>query len=430
MRLAVFTNMYPAQTATFFERDLRSLLDAGVDLDVFAIYPHDESMWQFSSGLLEHPRMSRRQVHHIGGARESLARARPTFRQRPALCLRDAARTLASAAIRGPMAVAKTAYVLPQAWAWAAEHAGRYDHVLAYWGNYPGTCAYAFHRLDGRPIPFTLWLHAGVDLYGSQAFLRQKLLYADNVLTCCEFNRGFILRRFPDLVPRLAERLHVCHHGLELSEFPFRPDGRPANRLAAVGRLASNKGFDDLLMAVNILDSQGIDVTLDLVGDGPERKALGALAGDLGIAARVRFTGWLKFSEARDAMSQVTALVHPSDELGDGLPNVVREAMALGTPVVGTRVAGLPDALEDGCGVLVPPRNPAALADAIAGLLRDSRARQEIAFRARRRVEERYDVRQNGAWLAALLAATRRGGEAASAERPARAWASHPAEVS
>jgi glycosyltransferase involved in cell wall biosynthesis len=90
------------------------------------------------------------------------------------------------------------------------------------------------------------------------------------------------------------------------------------------------------------------------------------------------------------------------------LPNVIREAMALGTPVVASDVAGIPDALADGCGVLVPPQNPAALADGIATLLADEAARRRIAACARRRVEERYDVWQNGASLAELLRRSRR----------------------
>jgi len=107
-------------------------------------------------------------------------------------------------------------------------------------------------------------------------------------------------------------------------------------------------------------------------------------------------------------MSEATLLVHPSDGLGDGLPNVVREAMAVGTPVIASDVAGIPDALRDGCGVLVPPQNVESLANAIGGLLQDSVERQRIAARARRRAEERFDLWRNGAMLARLLRETRR----------------------
>jgi glycosyltransferase involved in cell wall biosynthesis len=118
-------------------------------------------------------------------------------------------------------------------------------------------------------------------------------------------------------------------------------------------------------------------------------------------------------------MNRATMLVHPSDGLGDGLPNVVREGMALGAPVVASEVAGIPDALRDGCGVLVPPKNAPALADAMQMLLRNPEMRREIAVRARRRTEEKYDLWQNGERLARLLESTRRS-TTPTAEPPPR----------
>jgi glycosyltransferase involved in cell wall biosynthesis len=407
MRLAVFTNMYPAQTGTFFERDMRALLASGVALDIFAIYPLNATFWQYSLGLLGEPGMSRERVHHLGFWRSIVPAARMVLR-RPGTVLRDVAATLASAARHGPAAFAKTAYVIPKALAWAERHGEEFDHVLGYWGNYAGTCAYVFHRAAESTAPFSLWLHAGVDLYRTPVYLRQKLRYADNVITCCDFNRTYIRERFSEPVLARAGGVHVCHHGLDLADFAYQPEGRPARHVIAVGRLAAHKGFDDLLSAIHLLASRGWDLTVELVGDGPERRALEALAARLHLEDRVQFRGWLPFHGARDAMAQATVLVHPSDGLGDGLPNVIREAMALGTPVIASAVAGIPDALGDGCGVLVPPQNPAALADGIATLLGDAGARNRIAEHARRRVEERYDVWQNGATLAELLRHSRR----------------------
>jgi glycosyltransferase involved in cell wall biosynthesis len=407
VKLAVFTSKYPARVATFFERDMRGLLDAGIEIEVFPIYPLDPGMWRHSLEILSEERLPRDRVHHLAlGA--SIRRAPESARARGATMIRDALAVLGASARFGPMTLAKTGYTLPKAWAWAADHAGRFDHVLAYWGNYAGTCAYAFHRLLDRPIPFTIWLHAGADLYEKPAFMRQKLLYADNILTCCEFNRAFIRQRFADLERAIAPKLHVCHHGLDLGEFPYRPDGRPADRVIAVGRLSRYKGFDYLFAATRILADRGVAMTVDLVGDGEERAELEALSTRLGIADRVRFRGWLPFPEVRRAMSEATLLVHPSDGLGDGLPNVIREAMAVGTPVIGSHVAGLPDALGDGCGVLVPPKDPAMLADAIAAVLADPVARGRMARSARQRVEERYDLWRNSTVLAGLLRNTRR----------------------
>jgi glycosyltransferase involved in cell wall biosynthesis len=144
---------------------------------------------------------------------------------------------------------------------------------------------------------------------------------------------------------------------------------------------------------------------VEIVGDGEERANLEALAAELGIVERVEFRGHQPFAAVRDAMNRATLLVHPSDGLGDGLPNVVREGMALGAPVVASEVAGIPDALRDGCGILVPPKNAAALADALEMLLRNAEMRRRS--RAPAAHGEKYDLWQNGA-VARLLESTRR----------------------
>lgn len=421
MRLAVFTSKYPARVSTFFERDMRALVAAGVELDIFPIYPLDQTLWRYSLGILGEDVMPRSRVRHLG-LLHSLARTRPWRPRELGIVLRQAAVVGAAAAPFGVAPLAKSLYVLPKAWAWAAAEDGRYDHVLAYWGNYAGTCAHLFHRLINRPIPFSIWLHAGTDLYLRPAYLTQKLRYADAVITCCEFNRGYLAEHYAQTAPGIADRVRVCYHGLDLAQFPYRPEGRPPRRILAVGRLAKDKGFAFLLRAARLLQDRGLEVEVEIVGDGPEGGALRALAGELGIAHRVRFRGWLPFGDVQRAMSGATVLVHPSDRLGDGLPNVLREAMALGTPVIASRVAGIPEALDDGrCGLLVPPGDPAALADGIDGVLHDAALRRRFARLARMRAEQRFDMWHNGARLADDLRATRRAAPGDRVLLPARA---------
>lgn len=408
MRLAVFTSKYPARVSTFFERDMQALMAAGIDVDVFPIYPLNAGLWRYSLGALGEGVVPRSRVHHLG-LLESLAGSRPWRMREMGTVLQTAGAVAASAARFGPAPVAKSLYVLPKAWTWAARHDEGYDHVLAYWGNYAATSAYLFHRLINRPIPFSIWVHAGTDLYLRPAYLAQKLRYADAVITCCEFNRAYLLEHYAGTAPGIGERVHVCYHGLDLAQFPYRPEGRPPRRIVAVGRLAKDKGFAFLLRAARLLDERDLAVEIDIVGEGPEGGALRALAAELGLAERVRFHGWLRFDAARRVMSEATVLVHPSDRLGDGLPNVLREAMALGTPVIASRIAGIPEALDDGrCGLLVPPRDARALADAIERVLRNRDLRETFARLGRERVEEKFDLWRNGALLAERLRAVRR----------------------
>ncbi len=408
MRLAVFTSKYPARVATFFERDMRGLLEAGIEIDIFPIYPLDSAMWGYSLGILNDKVLPRNRIHHIS-LPGSLSRARSFPTGKVNTFLRDLGAVSASAVKFGPMPLAKSVYVFPKALAWAKEHGNKYDHILAYWGNYAATCAYAFHRLIKRPVPFSIWLHAGADLYSNPIYLEQKLLYADNIVTCCAFNRKFIESHHPELYPKISDKINVCYHGIDLAEFPYEPDGRPPRRVIAVGRLSSEKGFDYLIKAAGELKRRGKEIEIDLVGDGEETGSLKALAGECGIADKVRFRGWLSFKEVQAAMRQATVLVHPSDGLGDGLPNVIREAMALGTPVIASEIAGIPEALDRGrCGILVPPKDVSALASAIDGLLEDPERRRSFADLGRKRVEDMFDLWRNGARLADQLRSVKR----------------------
>lgn len=280
----------------------------------------------------------------------------------------------------------------------------RYDHILAYWGNYTATCAYIFHLLSGRKIPFSMFLHAGTDLYRNQVFLKQKLLYSDNIITVCEFNRHFIRTLYPDLFPLIEHKIKVHHLGLDINGLQFSLEREASNILVAIGNMNKKKGFDFLLHAISILRNRNIDVTLEFVGDGEEANNLIYLSKNLNISRFINYHGWVPFKEVQDVLSRATILVHPSSDLGDAVPTVIKESMALGTPVIASDIVGIPELLDGGrCGLLVPPRNSEKLADAIELLIRDSSMRRDYAIKARAFAKEKFDVRKNTQYLAQIL---------------------------
>ncbi|MCU1352012.1 MAG: glycosyl transferase group 1, partial [Acidimicrobiales bacterium] len=131
----------------------------------------------------------------------------------------------------------------------------------------------------------------------------------------------------------------------------------PPVRLVAVGRMAQEKGFDVLVAALAALADQGVDAELDVFGVGTE-----VLTG-----GRVRGHGARSRDEIAAALARAHALVVPSRREGLGI--VALEAMAVGRPVIASGVGGLVETVEDGVdGILVPPDDPAALADAIRRL--------------------------------------------------------------
>ena len=408
MRLAVFTTRFPGRVATFFSRDMRALLEAGIEIDIFPIYPYKPALWAYIPAILDERVLPRNRVHHIG-VRAILGSLSSARMKGAAGFLRDSAAVTSSSARAGVGPLAKSLYVVPKAWAWARAFGSSYDHVHAYWGNYAATLAYLAHRLVARPIPFSFQLHAGADLYFNQVFLREKLLYADGIVTECVFNQRFLQERFGDVFDQIEHKIHVNHMGLDLREYEYNPDGRSPRRVVAVGRQVRTKGYDYLLKAISELLGRGVDVELELVGDGVENRALRALSRRLGIDEKVTFRGWLKSEGVRSAMQQAAVFVHPSSGLGDAKPNVIEEAMALGTPVIASAVTGIPELLDQGrCGVLVPPRDVRALADGLETLLAKPDLRRTYAEAARRHAEETLDLWRNGARLAHHLGSLQR----------------------
>jgi colanic acid/amylovoran biosynthesis glycosyltransferase len=409
LRLAVFTNRFPAPIITFFSRDMRALVEAGVELDIFAFYPLEPMLWGCVSDILDESVLPRTKIHHISFA-HSLRSVRPWPLGKFGRFLRDTTAVSASAIRFGVTPLAKSAYVCLKAWAWAQLDLGNYDHILAYWGNYAATCAYIFHRLGGRAIPFSMFLHAGMDLYENQVYLRQKLLYAENIIVVCKFNRQFIHDYYSDIFHLISNKIHEYHHGLDFGEFAYEPESRLPRKVLAVGQLEKYKGFDYLLHATHELSCRGIDIEVELIGEGTLADSWRALANELRIMERVKFRGWLpSFNEVLTAMKQATILVHPSSELGDAVPTVIKEAMALGTPVIASNIAGIPELLDEGrCGILIPPADAKALANAIETLLTNDALRRSYAAAARRYVEEKFDLWRNGRRLADLLCLTTR----------------------
>ncbi|WP_315854176.1 glycosyltransferase [Gemmata palustris] len=158
--------------------------------------------------------------------------------------------------------------------------------------------------------------------------------------------------------------------------------------VGAVGRLSPEKGFDVLIRAIGALVAQGRDVRLVIVGEGDERAKLERLVRELGLGERVRLAGWQADVRGYFEAMDVFAL----SSLREGLPNVVLEAMALGVPVVSTRVNGVPRLIQDGQnGALVDPGDLNGLTTALAGVLTNDARRELFRTAGRRTVETRYN---------------------------------------
>ncbi len=273
--------------------------------------------------------------------------------------------------------------------------AGDVGHLHAHFAHGTTTVTWLASMIIGRPFSFTG--HAK-DIYrvslNPAGLLARKLRAARFVLTCTSANvehlnavaRGAGVDRDVDIV--------LAYHGLNADFARLLADAPPAEpperfRIVSVGRLVAKKGFDVLIEAVAQLRDRGLDAELVIAGeDGDAAPATRALIEQLGLASAVRFAGTVTQEKLLRLYrtSSVFALACRIDDSGDrdGIPNVLVEAMAAGMAVVSTSVSGIPEVVEDGDnGLLVPPEDPAALADALLRLAKDPRSRRARRAAAR-----------------------------------------------
>jgi colanic acid/amylovoran biosynthesis glycosyltransferase len=396
-RLAIIVSTYSRQSR-FIEREIAGLRARGLAVDVFALRrdPDDRDAPSGEApGPLCLPYICSREVL---GANLAWAVRRPG-RYFGALA------RLVAGHLRSPWVLAKAVVAFPKAAAYARRiGAGGYRRVHAHWAGIAATAAFAVHRLTGLPYSFTG--HAW-DLYNDDEMLGEKVRAAEFVVTCTDHNRAALERRFPEAA---ANKVRLSYHGLDLDRYAFHAPG-PASvpwRLLAIGKRTAKKGFDDLLRASALLVAGGAELSVRIVGwPGDLDAALAAIARDEGLAGRVTIEDYVEEDRLLEVYRAADCLVAPSvvleGRLLDGIPNVLLEAMALGVPVVATAVSGIPEVVRDGeTGLLVPPRNPDALARAIGWALTDRAGAATRAVAARRLMEERFDLRRNTAELAAL----------------------------
>jgi colanic acid/amylovoran biosynthesis glycosyltransferase len=269
------------------------------------------------------------------------------------------------------------------------------DHIHAHFVDRAALVALVAGRLLDRP--FSATAHAS-DIYVSPVLLAEKMAGAKFIATCTRYNESYLLA-----VPGAGSRRAVrcIYHGLDLSDFHPKPIATNANPLVlSIGQLKEKKGFRYLIEAIRLLDDRGLAVDCEIVGDGPLRAELEARLGELRLADRVRLVGALSHDAAIEKYAEAGIFVLPSVTAHngdrDGIPNVILEAMAMGLPVVSTRQSGIPEAVEDGrTGLLVPPRDAPALADALAALLLDGDLRARFGVAGRERAVETFDIEVN-----------------------------------
>ncbi len=304
--------------------------------------------------------------------RVAVRRVRYAAAGRETLAYRGTMQRLSAASPGAALAFAALVKALARAVA-AECRAAPVDVVHAHWWV-PGGLATRLADRNGRP--FLVTLH-GTDVAlarrvpGGRLLMRWVLRPAAAVTAVSSALREHAAR----ITGRAAADIPVEPMPLGPAAPPARTagcDGAEAGGAVFVGRLTAQKHVLDLLDALTLLKRRGAGLPLTIVGDGPERGALERRAASAELAGSVTFTGMVPPTEVAGHLAGKRVCVLPAVDEGLGL--VVAEALVAGVPVVAARSGGIPDLLADpDAGALVPPEDPAALADAIQRVATDAR---------------------------------------------------------
>lgn len=281
------------------------------------------------------------------------------------------------------------------------------DHVHVHFANRAAHTAMFLKDISG--IPFSMTAH-GQDFMkdlGNDDLLREICAAAEFVAAETDYSRDLLRQRCPDS----AVKIHRVYNGIELTRFPaphYKTSSHTVPRIISVGRLVAFKGFDYLIDACAELARQGFEFTCEIIGDGPLRGDLEARIRKLSLSGRVDLIGSLSqgavLEKLRSADIFALASVTDAQDASDVFPTVIIEAMAAARPVVSTRLAGIPESVIHGeTGVLVPPGDTIALAEALGRLIQDAKLRLHYGGAGRQRIEQHFRIEQTVAPLIELL---------------------------
>jgi len=380
VKVGYVLKMYPRFSETFIVTELIQMQRLGVDLEIFSLRPPVDGRFHASLAELRAPVSY---LQHLG------LRAGDVWQT-----LREASTVLGDLGehldelLRVELRDAVHAVQIAR----SVRERG-ITHLHAHFATVSAVVARLAARLSG--ISYSVTAHAK-DIFHEDVDpeqLRRVIADASSVVTVSDFNLDHLRATFGSD----ADHVRRVYNGINLDEFRYEePRDRPPV-IAAVGRLVEKKGFGDLIAAAARLRDAGRSFRVDLIGAGPLEAELKAQIDRLGLGNHVRMLGGLPQGEVVRIVGGAAAFAAPcvvgSDGNRDGLPTVLLEAMALGTPCVATPVTGIPEVLVDGVtGLLVPDRDPAAVADALALLLDDVDLRTSVAKAARDLVETEFDT--------------------------------------
>lgn len=410
--IAYLTSVYPRATDTFVRAEIAALEELGFDIHRFGVRRPDAS--QLVSAAVEDE--AKRTTYLLGRDRllALMLAAVAAALGSPVRTIRAVPLTFSTGG-RGLVARIRQVVYLFEAMLLARElRRRRVDHLHNHISENSAHVAMLASRLTG--IPFSTTVHGMELLSAAELGLGEKIERSAFTVCISGFTRSQCMMHLSrsTWAKLVVVRCGVGAEFLEAAAAPF-PE---RHRFVCVGRLSPEKGHLQLVEAARLLVEAGLDFELVIVGDGELRPELENLIASSGLNERVRITGWLDSGDVRRAIGSSSVLVVPS--FSEGIPVAIMEALALGRPVVSSRVGGIPELVEHGkSGWLVTPGSVESLVAAMTAAIQAGP--EELAEKGgngAERVRQLHDVTVEAAKLAARFRAVIAGQALSSGKGP------------
>jgi len=385
-KLAYFVSHYPKLTETFIADEVKNLANT-FDVSVVPIVARQPN-----------PELPAANLADVDVLRESLC-AWSVIRDAFAQCLGSPGKVVSLMSeilgelVRHPKATVKTLLLVPRSLAFAYRLRQQpVDVLYAGFANYSASMAWMISRLSNTPFMFVA--HAN-DIFKSHVLLAKKCRDASAVLAISKFNRNYLLALDSDLQ---QGHFRVVPTGVDCSNFVHRPYRALSSTVSvlSVGSLLEKKGHRFLIDAMSMLIADGVNVHCQIIGEGPERNRLQQQIEHRGIGDQVSLLGSQDRASVNTLLEQadifVLASVDASDKSADGIPVALMEAMAVGVPVISTRLRAIPELVIDGkTGLLCEPGSAPDIAACIERLIDDEALHARLLPEARQHVEQYFD---------------------------------------
>ena len=306
--------------------------------------------------------------------------------------------------VRSPLEFIKALYELTVCSYFAnkCRHFGA-EHIHVHFASRSLSLGLMIGILTGLPVSCTV--HAFDIFTRSPASLKMRLAKCKFIASISKFNIDYLRKICGNTI---ADLCHVVHCGIDPEKFSSVSRQPESGRIVSVCRLSPKKGLDIAIRACAKLRDNNINFLYEIVGDGPQHRALEDLIDQLNLADKVKLLGAMSNDQLNKLFNRASVFLMPcvktADGDMDGIPVAMMEAMACEVPIVSTNISGIPELVEDGItGRLAPEKDIDALSQILTELLGDMDKMKQLGKAGRERVLKDFNISENTEKLRELI---------------------------